>query len=179
MPADNKDNNEALVAAAISGDTASVTNLLSQEGIKVDYRRVGEDTTPLGHASRNGHSKVVKLLLQAGANVLEVDDCYTTPLLFAMERNHEEIVQLLLKPSAEARENDDDTTILHWMAAAGATVQQLQRVLDMGCDATVKDEEGRLAWEWAAENSNNGIDNDAVVLLREAAEDKTAAATTI
>jgi ankyrin repeat protein len=176
MPVDNYSDNEALVAAARSGDATSVSTLLSREGIKVDYRRIGEDTTPLGHACIHGHVEVVKLLLLAGANVLEVDDCYMTPLLFAMSHNHESIVQLLLKPSLEARE-DDNTTILHWMAAAGATIPQFQRVLDMGCDATVRDEEGRLAWEWAAENSNNGIDGVVVVLLREAAEGNVTTAT--
>ena len=169
MKADIHDN-EALVVAAKSGDTATVSNLLSIAGIEVDYKKFGEDATPLGYASGRGHIEVVKLLLQAGANVLIVDDCYITPLLHAMTSNHEDIVQLLLKPSAEARDNFGNTTILHWMAAAGATVQQFQRVLDMGCDATVKDDEGRLAWEWAVDNSNNGIDGDAITLLREAAE---------
>lgn len=168
--------NQALVAASISGDSGSVSKLLVQEGVKVDYRRRGEDPTSLGYASINGHVEVVKLLLQAGANVLQVDDCYMTPLHYALDRNHEEIVQLLLKPSAEARENDDNTTILHWMAAAGATVQQFQRVLVSGCDPTVRDAEGRCAWQWAAESSNNGVDSDAVVLLREAAEEQSAAA---
>ena len=66
--------NEALVVAAKSGDTAAVSNLLSLAGIEVDYKKLGEDTTPLGHASGRGHIEVVKLLLQAGANALITGD---------------------------------------------------------------------------------------------------------
>ena len=156
-------NNLALVAATKSGDVAQVAHLLSQ-GIKVDYKEIGEDASPLGHAALAGHLEVCKLLLEAGANVLEVDDCYFTPLHNAMSKNHEDIVQLLLQPSADAI-SDDGSTILHWMAAAEASVEQLQRVLDAGCDPTIKDDEDRLAWEWAAEAADDN-DCDNAVLLR-------------
>ena len=158
---------DELVAASKAGDIAQVIHLLSsQENINIDYKKIGEDSTPLGHASFQGHAEIVKLLLEAGANVLDVDDTYFTPLHLALSKNHEEIVQLLLRPSVEAR-GDSDTTVLHWMAAAEASVEHLQRVLNAGCDATIKDDEGRLAWEWAAENS--GQDCEAAVLLRKAA----------
>jgi euchromatic histone-lysine N-methyltransferase len=165
-------NNLALVAATKSGDVAQVAHLLSQ-GIKVDYKEIGEDASPLGHAALAGHLEVCKLLLEAGANVLEVDDCYFTPLHNAMSKNHEDIVQLLLQPSADAI--SDGTTILHWMAAAEASVEQLQRVLDAGCDPTIKDDEDRLAWEWAAEAADDDNDCDNAVLLREATQKLTAA----
>jgi hypothetical protein len=55
------------------------------------------------------------------------------------------------------------------MAAAKATAEHLQRVLEVGCDPTVKDDEGRLvAWEWAADNLER--DCDIALLLRDAAE---------
>ena len=90
-----------------------------------------------------------------------------------MSKNHEDIVQLLLQPSADAI--SDGTTILHWMAAAEASVEQLQRVLDAGCDPTIKDDEDRLAWEWAAEAADDDNDCDNAVLLREATQKLTAA----
>lgn len=165
------ENNLALVAASKSGDVAQVAHLLSQD-TQVDYKEIGEDTSPLGHAALAGHFEVCKLLLEAGANVLDIDDCYFTPLHYAMSKNHEEIVQLLLQPSSFAI--SDGTTILHWMAAAEASVDQLQRVLDAGCDPTIKDDEDRLAWAWAAEAADDN-DCDNAVLLREAAQKLTAA----
>ena len=95
-----------------------------------------------------------------------------TPLHSANLKNHEEIVQLLLQPSIEAR-GKDDTTILHWLAAATdsdstLSLEHLKRVLKVECDPTVKDEDDRLAWEWAAEN--DGDDCSVAVLLRKAVE---------
>lgn len=165
--ADVEENNLSLVFASKAGDIGQVARLLSLDSIQVDYCNIGEDSSPLSHAARNGHLEVCKLLLEAGANVLDVDDCYTTPLHFAMIEKHEDIVRLLLQPSIEAR-GEDSTTILHWMAAAEASVEQLRRVLEAGCDPTIKDDEDRLAWEWIAESSGN--DCDTAILLREAVE---------
>jgi hypothetical protein len=61
---------QTLATASKAGDAAEVANLLSQEGIKVDYKQIGEDASPLGHPARNGHYETAKLLLEAGANVL-------------------------------------------------------------------------------------------------------------
>ena len=171
IPESPEEMNQALVAASKAGDAAQVAHLLSQRhelGVEVDYTKIGEDSTPLGHAACGGHYETAKLLLEAGANVLQVDDCYTTPLHAALVRDHEDLVLLLLQPSVEARCDEDGTTVLHWIAAAEGSVEHLRRVLEAGCDPTVKDEEGRLAWEWAADNGGN--DCDAARLLRQAAE---------
>ena len=84
------------------------------------------------------------------------------------DAGHGSAARLLLAPSAAARCGDDGTTVLHWMAAAEAAVEHLRCAVEAGADATAKDEEGRLAWEWAAEN--DGPDGDAAVFLRGAAE---------
>ena len=169
IPESPEEMNQALIAASKAGDAAQVAHLLSQrQELGVDYTKIGEDSTPLGHAACGGHYETAKLLLEAGANVLQVDDCYTTPLHAALVRDHEDLVLLLLQPSVEARCDEDGTTVLHWIAAAEGSVEHLRRVLEAGCDPTVKDEEGRLAWEWAADNGGN--DCDAARLLRQAAE---------
>jgi ankyrin repeat protein len=158
--------NQALVAASQSGDAGQVASLLLLEGIEVDYCKLGEDFSPLGYAAHNGHTAVVKLLLNAGADVLNTDDSYYTPLHSSLCRGHDDIVQMLLGPSAKAKDKEE-RTVLHWMAAADGSIVHLRKVLEAGCDPSVKDGEGRLAWEWAAEEG--GDDCDAAVLLRDAA----------
>jgi hypothetical protein len=58
-----------------NGDIDKV--IYPKEKIKVDFCNIGVDSSPLGYAANNGHLEVCKSLLEAGANVLETDDCYT------------------------------------------------------------------------------------------------------
>ena len=162
----NKDNNQLLLEAVKIGATMTVKNLILLDGVSVDYKQIGEDASLLSYAASNGNLEICQVLLEAGANILTVDDTYFTPLQVALEKNHVNVVQLLLAPSVAAR--NDSTCILHWMAAANASIEHLRYVLETGgADATVEDDEGRLAWQWAAENHGNAC--AVAVLLREAA----------
>jgi len=166
-----------LVEASKKGDILQLQQLLSIPGLNVDHRARGEDATALGYAAFFGHLRCCTLLMDAGADVLAVDDTYLTPLHASLIRNHPDVTTLLMQPTVLAR-GDDNTTVLHWMAAVGCTVEHTQAVLkraDPGC-AAVKDEEGRQAWEWAAEES--GGDSEVAVLLREAADDGATAGAT-
>src|SRR6218665_345840 len=67
--------------------------------------KVGADTelgnsTPLIEASQEGHSDIVKLLLDAGAHVNAVNINKQTPLLVAADSGHLDVVQILLSHGA-------------------------------------------------------------------------------
>ena len=55
----------------------------------------GLKVTPLYYAAYKGHLSIVALLLDAGANAREPDDCGQSPIDVAREYGHENIVELL------------------------------------------------------------------------------------
>jgi ankyrin repeat protein len=69
-----------------------------------------------------GHSAVVKLLLEKGANLESKDDYYgRTPLSWAAEKGHEAVVKLLLDKGAnlESKDKENGRTPLSWAAENG------------------------------------------------------------
>ena len=103
------DRDRLLVDAAQRGDTALVEELL-KEG--ADPNTTSGGASPLVFAAEEGHIDIVRLLLQAGANINEGDNGNITPLICASTRGYAPIVRLLLDAGA-------DTTRMNWNLAGG------------------------------------------------------------
>lgn len=69
------------------------------------FRPIAEDLdllkTPLMHASEKGHTEVVKVLINAQANVNAKDALGRTALLYAAKNGHADIVSMLIDAGAE------------------------------------------------------------------------------
>ena len=91
---------EEFFAAVRRGDLAAVTSLLDA-GVDVNAKfRYG--TTALFPACDRGHTEIVKLLLERGAEVNVRDTFYgATPLTWAASKDRVEIVTLLLEKGAQ------------------------------------------------------------------------------
>ncbi|KAH8649867.1 ankyrin repeat-containing domain protein [Xylariales sp. PMI_506] len=95
---------EQLLAAAKVGNEAEARQLL-QNGAEVNSKSSFGDQTPLSCAAQNGHTAIVRLLLEHNADVnLEVERRIghdegelITPLCLAIEKGHEAIMRLLLE----------------------------------------------------------------------------------
>ncbi|KZL78694.1 multiple ankyrin repeats single KH domain (pfs domain-containing protein) [Colletotrichum tofieldiae] len=75
---------------------------------------IGHKETPLVTASYRGHLKVVKLLLEKGANIKIKDIDGWTPLNAASSKGHLEVVKLLLEKGADITvTNESGWTPLH------------------------------------------------------------------
>ncbi|KAJ7459000.1 ankyrin repeat-containing domain protein [Mycena latifolia] len=89
-----------------------------------------EDDSPLQCASKEGHTEIVRLLLEKGANFNAGDD--DSPLQLASEAGHTEIVRLLLDKGADVNVGDDESP-LHLASEEGHT-EIVHLLLEKGAD---------------------------------------------
>lgn len=91
---------DSLFAAVLRGDTAEVTRLLAS-GADI-HAHDARGRTPLLVATREGHNPVVRLLLEAGAEVyVRGETMGITPLMAAAQRGDTDMVRLLLEAGAD------------------------------------------------------------------------------
>jgi hypothetical protein len=89
-------NNEAFFAAARKGDVAAVKAFLDK-GVDVNAK-THYGATALAYACDKGHTELVRLLLERGANPNVRDTFYNaTPMSWAAPKGHTEIVKLLIE----------------------------------------------------------------------------------
>jgi ankyrin repeat domain-containing protein 50 len=80
-------------------------NRLYRPKANVDAQEAYHRRTALQEAARNGHEAVMRLLLEAMADVDAKDEHVRTPLQLAAENGHEKAVRLLLKAKADVKRN--------------------------------------------------------------------------
>ena len=90
--------NDQLLAASLSGDTATVQQLLDK-GANIEARDMF-NFTPLSKAVAAGKTGTVKLLLAKGANIDAKNNKGETALMLAEGKGHTEIVKLLQEKRA-------------------------------------------------------------------------------
>ena len=89
------DNDEALLAAARTGDLASV-KALCEKGAAIETK-TPYGQTPLYLAAMNGHDEVVRFLIEKGANTDVKDSFYNASILgFTLERKHFVVAKMLI-----------------------------------------------------------------------------------
>ena len=82
-----------------TGNNKAVNDLLAVDKKDV-HARDDHNRTPLMYAAVYGRSKIVSLLLRAGADVNAQDNDGDTALIHATRKNYHEVVELLLKDGA-------------------------------------------------------------------------------
>jgi predicted nicotinamide N-methyase len=80
------------------------------------------ETTPLHYAAANGHTGVVQLLKQCGADPMAVNPQQNTPLHWAAANGHLETVRILLNPSIATLSSSTITIDVLQRNAAGRSI---------------------------------------------------------
>lgn len=169
----------AMLEAAEHGDAKTVERLLKKDPSLVNAARFGPGWSPLLLAARNGHRKVVALLLEAGAPMEDkaIGD--------AAARGHIDIVELFLAKGVDINGPADlmeeavsggRTVMVQWLLAQGASVHGkpgksgpldnaafkghkaiAELLLAQGARADAKDEHGRTPLSGAASWGNTEV----------------------
>lgn len=121
----------ATLAAAESGDVASMAAALDAAGVDVDTP--GEDgDTALHIGCLYGQLEVVQECLRRGACVTARDEDNSTPLHDASAGGHDQIVRLLLAGGADVAAQDDDGDSPLHLASNGGHAHVVRTLLDHG-----------------------------------------------
>jgi len=132
----------ALQHAADAGDFLTVTKLLDR-GLAPDsvvYRLGQANMTPLHYATLEGHYEVVKLLVDAKADLNKADDNGEVALHYATMYHRTSIVRLLLEAGADTNAADvQGSTSLHCSTMYDDTVDLL---LEAKADPNMRDNFG-------------------------------------
>lgn len=131
-----------LSRAAESGDKEIVQMLLATGKVDINGRDGEHKETALIWAAKNGHTAIVELLLDAGADVnVKEQELGETALTLAIENGHETIVQALLDKGADVHQRDfsGHTPLFTTTWQNGGTMMKL--LLDRGVDVNARNED--------------------------------------
>jgi len=143
---DKTEGGNQLIQAVKHGDSAQV-KLLLDGGTDVNTR-LRDGTTPLMWASIPGRSDLVRLLVERGADINAKTEDGSSALMWAAIMEQGDIVRLLKSHGAE---------VTLPIAALLGDAKEVQRLLEAGADANVKDRKGWTALMNAAQRGHVAV----------------------
>ena len=149
-----------LMMAAVFGNDIAL-RILIRNGADVNKLRLDDEGKPLGSALLDaieadefdeGHIKVVKLLIGAGANVDFAKNDGTTPLIASAENGHTKVVKLLIGAGANVNLAKNDGTTPLMVSAKSSRAEVVRLLLDaqpQGADRRLTNNHGHTAYKYA------------------------------
>lgn len=147
---------EQFFQAAGAGEIATIGQAI-QQGINVDTPDP-DGQTALMFAGFNGHTKVMRLLLEHGADVNHTSVLDRTALMVTASGPNLEAVELLLSEGAKVnmRDSHEGWTALMIAATEGQT-EIVKRLLASGADKTLAEKDGETALIFAKNQGHQEI----------------------
>ena len=154
----------------------NVIQLLIEYGVPLDSIDIWDGLTALSEASRFGHNKIVRLLIEKGADVNFVSNSLTsegygpTALIEASVNGQKETVQLLIDNGADVNLTNRDGITALMKASTKGQKETIQLLIDNGADVNLANNARSTALIEASANGQKEtiqllIDNGANVNL--------------
>jgi len=138
----SRPNGTSLHYAAFFGFHTMVKHLITEHSQDVNACGLHKMSTPLHWASSKGHVKVVRYLLEHGANVTAQCEDGSMPLHWAARKGRLEVILVLLRHKADAKAQDKNkSTPLHQASSRGYA-DSARVFLEHGVDAIAQDKNG-------------------------------------
>lgn len=131
----------AIMKASRRCDGSHVVAFLLEKGANINDTEIRDtiDQTPIIVAAQGGCTEIVKMLLQAGANIEHRNDQGENALISAAQEGHKEIVKMLLDAGANInQENADGETALDLAIRLKQKKDLLDLLLEHGAEAKGK-----------------------------------------
>ena len=110
--------------------------------------------TPLMNAAgRNNNPEVLRVLIQAGANVNAKDNYGSTPLMYAALNDNSEVFKALIQAGANVNAKNDDGWTPLMLAAGDNSAEVVSVLIKGGADVNAKFDDGRTALSFAAKEN--------------------------
>lgn len=125
----------------------------------VDANTIKNNTSSLSFAAFKGHTEIVKLLLEKGANIDEKTNKEgNLSLILAISQNHKEIVKLLLERGANVNATDVTGNTVLMNAASLGYIEIVELLLKYGADTKIVNrEDGNTALKLASDSKQEKI----------------------
>ncbi len=147
MKSEHKQLNRDLLDSIIMRDIGRVRELLKQ-GADVNSRDREHNETALLLAAKFADAEMVRLLLDAGAEIDARDDWGRTALFVTSVTS--EVFEVLLDAGANIHARDKEGhTILMRKVSESASLSDVEKLLQLGVDPSVRTEDGESALEMA------------------------------
>ncbi|KAJ8875243.1 hypothetical protein PR048_023138 [Dryococelus australis] len=104
-------------------------------------------------AAKDGNAKVIKWLVEKGADVNAVDNDGKTVLFYALRYNHSNLANFLIENGADVKSVDIQTLYLY-LDEGSQRLEIIKMLVNAGADIKVEDKHGETVLHYAAEQGD-------------------------
>ena len=142
---------------AIKKNFTETTKVLIESGAQVGNKTFSPENVPIIIASENENPNIVKLLIDAGADVDERNENQDTALKIAVLKNNATITKYLIKAGADVNFKDANAVSLLHLATECGNVEIITALIAKGANLDSKSELNETPLYIALKNSQRDI----------------------